>query len=85
MSEHRSVLDRVRGAVFAGRRRWVTGGIAALGVSSLILSGLASPASALDLPSNVALEQWADVSGNWVTGSLGLEGNGASTYAEGET
>ena len=84
MSEHRNLVPRFLRSLIAGRR-WLTGGIAAFGVSSLILGGLASPASALDLPNNVELEQWADVAANWTNGSLGIKGAGASTYAEGET
>ncbi|MGH9008680.1 MAG: hypothetical protein ACRDYF_02405, partial [Acidimicrobiia bacterium] len=85
MSEHRRIPARVLRSLFSRRRRWMTGAIGALGVSSLVLGGLAAPASAEGLPSNVTLEQWADVGGNWITGSLGIHGTGASTYAEGET
>jgi LPXTG-motif cell wall-anchored protein len=49
------------------------------------VSGLAGPASAADLPNAVSLEQWADVGSNWVTGSLGLNGQGASAYVEGDS
>ena len=97
MSEQRNVVIRVILAVWAllmGRpangsflsrqRRWVTGGIGALGVSGLILGGFASPASAAGLPGNVDLEQWASVNSNWVTGDLGLSGANASNYTEGD-
>ena len=85
MSEHRSRSSRLFRSLVTGRRRWVTGGIGALALSGLVLSGLASPASALDLPGNVTLEQWADVAAHWTTGSLGINGGGASTYEEGGT
>ncbi|HKN90585.1 MAG TPA: hypothetical protein VJ622_09905, partial [Acidimicrobiia bacterium] len=97
MSEQRNVVIRVILAVWAllmGRpangsflsrqRRWVTGGIGALGVSGLILGGFASPASAAGLPGNVDLEQWASVHSSWVTGDLGLSGANASNYTEGD-
>src|ERR1041385_7012720 len=85
VSEHHSRVPRLLRSLFAGRRRWVTGGISAIAVGGLVVSGLAGPASALDLPGNVTLEQWADVAANWTTGSLGVNGGGASTYQEGET
>jgi len=85
VSEHRSRSSRLFRSLVTGRRRWVTGGIGALALSGLVLSGLASPASALDLPGNVTLEQWADVAAHWTTGSLGINGGGASTYEEGGT
>ncbi len=98
MSEQRNVVSRVLAAVWAllmarpaggsflsRQRRWVTGAISALAVSGLLVGGLAGPAAAAGLPSNVVLEQWTDVNMNWVTGDLGLNGANASTYKEGET
>ncbi|HET9771157.1 MAG TPA: hypothetical protein VFS16_09735, partial [Acidimicrobiia bacterium] len=82
--ESRSLVSRVRTSL-SRRRRWVTGAIAALTVSTVAVSGLAGPASAADLPNAVSLTQWADAGGNWVTGSLGLNGQGASAYVEGDT
>ena len=66
-------------------RRWVTAAIGAVAISSSVLVGLASPVSAAPLPSHLAFEQWADVDSNWLSGSLGNGGVGASTYAEGDT
>ena len=70
MSAQRSVLDRIHGALFARRRRWVTGGIGALAVSGLVLCGLAGPASADDLPNSVAVEQSAGAGANWTGSAL---------------
>ena len=81
----RNVVIRVLGSFLSRRRRLVTGAISALGVSGLVLGGLAAPASAADLPNNVDLEQWTNVNFNWVTGDLGLSGADASTYTEGDT
>ncbi|MCA1845315.1 MAG: hypothetical protein LC792_19400 [Actinobacteria bacterium] len=62
MPEHRSNFPHLFRSLVSGRRRWVIGGIGALAVSGLVLSGLAGPASADDLPNNVGIEQSADVS-----------------------
>ena len=77
--------SRVINSILFGHRRLVSSGVAALLVSGLALGGFASPASAAALPNNVTLEQWADVGGSWITGALGVNGGGASTYEEGET
>jgi hypothetical protein len=78
-----NVVRTVRSSL-SNPRCWVTAGLVALTVGGMVLGGLASPASAAgDLPSSVRLEQWADVGGNWVTSSLGRNGQGASAYAEG--
>lgn len=66
-------------------RRFVTATISAVAISSSVLVGLASPVSAAPLPSNLAFEQWGDVDSSWLSGSLGNGGEGASTYAEGDT
>ncbi|MEW6476258.1 MAG: hypothetical protein AB1679_28700, partial [Actinomycetota bacterium] len=85
MPQHRSLVPNVIRTLLANRRRLVTGAIGAISVSGLVLGGLAGPASAAALPNNVTLEQFADVGSTWVTGALGLNGTGASTYEEGET
>ena len=63
MSEQRNIIS----GFLARRRRWVTGGIGALGVTGLVLGGLASPsgAVALELTDKVAFTQWSDVNSTW--------------------
>ena len=85
MSQQRNVIIRVLGSFLSRHRRLVTGAIGALGVSGLVVGGLAGPAAATGLPSNVVLQQWTDVNLGWVAGDLGVNGANASAYKESET
>ncbi|HEY4411091.1 MAG TPA: hypothetical protein VGO87_14525 [Acidimicrobiia bacterium] len=82
MSE-RNIITRF----LSRQRRWLMAGVSVLGVSGLVLGGLASPswAATASLPSKVDFSQWADVNLHWTTGDLNFSGTNAGTYAEGET
>src|SRR4051812_16976895 len=81
VSEQRNLITRF----LSRQRRWVTAGIGVLGVSGLVLGGLASPsgATAVELTDKVAFSQWADVHTVWTSGDLNFSGANAGTYAEG--
>ena len=82
MSEQRNMITRF----LSRQRRWVSAGVAALGVSGLVVGGLAGPAAATSpLPTSVSFSQFADVDAVWTSGELGFSGAHAGTYAEGET
>ena len=83
MSEQRNTITRF----LSRRHRWLTAGIGVLGVSGLVLGGLASPsgAVAVELTDKVAFTQWSDVNSIWTSGDLNFAGANAGTYAEGET
>ena len=83
MSERRAVADRVGGTLSTGRRRWLTSGVAALGLSSLILGGLASPAAALDqFLSTLTINQVLDPGDGPGSFNLEIDGTTAGTGAD---